>query len=106
MGVCRFVTVLVLAGLVCIGCGETVDNASFAPAIQELTSATPSWVDRSAVGRRLWKIEQAFYTSRQHMPAWVDGVETTPHWKDLIQQLKYSSMHGLDPARYPVAEFE
>ena len=40
------------------------------------------------------------------MPAWVDGVETTPQWKDLIQQLKYSESHGLDPASYGVAEFE
>ena len=106
MGIPRFVPVLVLGGLLCSGCGNTVDDASYAPAIREITSATPSWVDRSAVGRRLWKIEQAFYESRQHMPAWVDGVDTTPHWKDLIQQLKYSSSHGLDPARYPVAEFE
>ena len=106
MGVRRLVPVLVLVGWVCVGCGKTVDNASYAPAIRELTSTTPSWVDRSAAGRRLWKIEQAFYKSRQHTPAWVDGVETTPHWKDLIQQLKYSSAHGLDPARYPVAEFE
>ena len=106
MGFRRLVPVLLLAGWVCVGCGKRVDNASYARSIQELTSATPSWVDRSAAGRRLWKIEQAFYKSRQHMPAWVDGVETTPHWKDLIQQLKYSSAHGLDPARYPVEEFE
>ena len=67
---------------------------------------TPSWVDRSPMGRRLWKIEQVFYQSREPLPAWVDGVETTPQWKDLIQQLKYSAAHGLNPARYRVAEFE
>lgn len=106
MSVRRFVPLVVLAGWVCAGCGKTVDNASYAPQVRELTSATPSWVDRTDVGRRLWKIEQAFYTSREHMPAWVDGVDTTPHWKDLIQQLKYSSAHGLYSSRYGVAEFE
>jgi murein L,D-transpeptidase YcbB/YkuD len=94
---------LITAGF---GCGKTVDNSSHAPAIRELTSNTPSWVGRSAVARRLWKIEQSFYESRGHTPAWVDGVETTPQWKDLIQQLKYSVAHGLDPSRYPIEEFE
>ena len=90
-----------------VGCGKKVDNAAHAPAIRELTSAAaPSWVDRSALGRRLWTIERAFYESRQHLPAWVDGVETTPHGKDLIQQFKYSTVHGLDPDRYPAAEYE
>jgi murein L,D-transpeptidase YcbB/YkuD len=34
------------------------------------------------------------------------AIRTTPQWKDLIQQLKYSERHGLDPASYHVAEFE
>ncbi len=93
--------------LIAAGCGKQVDNSSHAPAIRALTTkAAPPWVDRSPVGQRLWKVEQAFYQSRQHLPAWVDGVETTPQWKDLIQQLKYSAAHGLDPARYRAAEFE
>ena len=95
--------------VVCVtvaSCGERVDNSQHAEAIQELTSQTPSWVDRSPLGRRLWKVEQAFYQSRQHLPAWVNGVDTTTQWKDLIQQLKYAEAHGLDPARYGVAAFE
>ena len=88
------------------GCGRGVDNTVHIAAIRSLTNQTPAWVERSPLGRRLWKIEQAFYQSRDHVPAWVDGVKTTPQWKDLIQQLKYSSAHGLDPARYNVAEFE
>src|SRR5688572_27885224 len=87
------------------GCGR-VDNAVHVAAIRSLTTQTPAWVDRSPLGRRLWKVEQAFYQSRNYVPAWVDGVETTPQWKDLVQQLKYSSAHGLEPARYNVAEFE
>ena len=110
MGIPRLHRVVIAAFLSAViastGCGGGVDNATHAEAIRELASATPSWVDRSPSGRRLWKVEQAFYQSRQYLPAWVDGVETTPHWKDLIQQLRYSSAHGLGPARYRVAEFE
>ena len=106
MSTWRLLGALLLSVTVVSGCGKKVDNAAHAPAIRELTSAAPSWVDRSALGRRLWKIEQAFYESRQYLPAWVDGVETTPHGKDLIQQFKYSTVHGLDPERYPVAEYE
>lgn len=87
-------------------CGNRVANETYAPSIRSLVSPTPAWVDRTPVGRRLWKVEQAFYQSREFLPAWVDGVNTTPQWKDLIQQLKYSAAHGLDPSRYQVAEFE
>src|SRR5688500_10417915 len=101
---------LLLASVVlCVafaGCGSRVDNSQHASAIRELASRTPEWVDASPLGRRLWKMEQAFYQSREYLPAWVNGVETTPQWKDLVQQLKYSAVHGLDPASYGVAEFE
>jgi murein L,D-transpeptidase YcbB/YkuD len=100
----RFTALLVVvAG---IGCGQRVDNATHAVAIRALTAQTPDWVERSPLGRRLWKVEQAFYASRQNLPAWVDGVETTPRWKELTAQFKYSAAHGLDPDRYRVEEFE
>jgi len=100
------VWVILSAAVLAGGCGNRVDNATHAPAIRELTARTPTWVERSALSRRLWKIEQTFYESRGYLPAWVDGVGTTPQWKDLIQQLKYSTAHGLDSTRYHVAEFE
>jgi murein L,D-transpeptidase YcbB/YkuD len=83
-----------------------VDNTEHAAALQATVQGTPAWVDDSALGKRLWIIEQAFYESRGYLPAWVDGVETTPQWKDLVQQLKYSAAHGLDPDSYGVAAFE
>ena len=98
-------SVVLLAGMV-VGCGQRVDNETYAPVIRRLALAQPAWVDRSPLGVRLWKVEQRFYESRKFLPAWVDGVKTTPQWKDLIQQLKYSPVHGIDPARYQVAAFE
>src|SRR5262245_30127831 len=102
----RTVLAFFLACTVVGACGAGVDNSQHATAIRELTSKAPSWVDQSSLGKRLWKVEQSFYEARQYLPAWVDGLGTTPQWKDLIQQLKYSEMHGLDPARYGVSEFE
>jgi murein L,D-transpeptidase YcbB/YkuD len=97
--------------LVCVltsaaGCNRNIDNRTYAEAVETIVSGTPAWVDDSALGKRLWAIEQAFYESRSYLPAWVDGVETTPQWKDLVQQLKYSAAHGLDPESYGVASFE
>jgi murein L,D-transpeptidase YcbB/YkuD len=87
-------------------CAGRVDNTQHAADIRAIVESTPPWVERNALGKRLWEIERQFYESRGHLPAWVDGDATTPHWKDLIQQLKYSERHGLDPADYGVAAFE
>jgi murein L,D-transpeptidase YcbB/YkuD len=97
------ILITIIAGY---GCGPKVRNAEHTAAIRRLASTTPSWIDQSPLGRRLWKVEQTFYQSREYLPAWVDGVDTTPQWKDLVQQLKYSAAHGLDPQRYGVADFE
>jgi murein L,D-transpeptidase YcbB/YkuD len=87
-------------------CQSNIDNAEHKQELQALVGRTPAWVDRGALGKRLWKIEQDFYKSRGYLPAWIDGLETTPQWKDLVQQLKYAETHGLDPDAYGVAEFE
>jgi murein L,D-transpeptidase YcbB/YkuD len=100
------VTVVVCSVAVATACSPRVDNATHAEALRELVSGTPEWVDSTPLGRRLWKMEQEFYASRGSMPAWVDGVETTAQWKDLVQELKYAEAHGLDPAAYGVADFE
>ena len=102
----RNVALIVCTVALATSCAKKVDNAEIANGLRDTVSGTPPWVDTSALGQRLWTIEQAFYASRQHAPAWVDGDETTPHWKDLVQQLKYSEVHGLDPATYPIAELE
>ncbi len=99
---------LLLISAVALGsaCRGSVDNAAHRNALREVLGGMPAWVDRSPLGERLWKIEQEFYDARGHLPAWIDGVETTPQWKDLVQELKYSGAHGLDPERYGAAAFE
>lgn len=87
-------------------CSSPADNAQHAAAIKVVVDSTPAWVSRDALGRKLWRIERAFYQSRGYLPAWVDGDATTPQWKDLIEQLKYAERHGLDPAAYGVSGFE
>ena len=97
---------MLLAVAIGVAACNRVDNAEHAPAMRELVARQPAWVDDDALGKRLWKIEQAFYESREYLPAWVDGNETTPQWKELVAQLRYAEAHGLDPSAYGVEDFE
>ena len=87
-------------------CSGKVENTQHVAGIQQVVSGSPAWVDQSPLGKRLWTIEMAFYESRQHMPAWIDGDGTTSQMKDLISQLHYAEVHGLDSARYGLSDFE
>ncbi|HTM04658.1 MAG TPA: L,D-transpeptidase family protein [Vicinamibacterales bacterium] len=102
----RGVVLGLLVAVSAVACEHKVDNAQYVDRLRTLTGSTPAWVGRDALSQKLWKIERGFYTTRGFLPAWVDGNRTTPQWKDLVQQLKYSERHGLDPAKYHVAEFE
>jgi murein L,D-transpeptidase YcbB/YkuD len=97
---------LVSALVLAPACRTKIDHAQHAEGIRAVVSGTPSWVEPGALGKRLWATEQAFYESREHRPAWVDGDATTPQWTDLVQQLTYAAAHGLDAERYGAAEFE
>jgi murein L,D-transpeptidase YcbB/YkuD len=96
---------LCTALLVTFGCEKKVDNAQHVGPLQAIVRTTPAWVGSTALAKRLWQMERSFYESRGFTPAWIDGDRTTPQWKDLVQQLTYSERHGLDPAKYHVAEF-
>jgi murein L,D-transpeptidase YcbB/YkuD len=98
--------ILVAFAIVTVGCNRKVENSRHVDGIRQALAGTPSWVDRGALGGRLWQIERDFYKARGYLPAWVDGDGTTDQWKDLVEQLKYSERHGLDPATYGPAEFE
>jgi murein L,D-transpeptidase YcbB/YkuD len=97
---------LILLAAVAPACAPAVENRDHVPGIRQVVEGAPKWVDDSAIGKRLWQIERQFYEARGYMPAWVDGDGTTEPWKDLVQQLKYSQRHGLDPESYGGREFE
>lgn len=103
MTVRRAVCLIVLF-LLPAGCGR--DNDVHKDAIQSTLSDTPAWVDRTALGKRLWEIARQFYEARGYLPAWIDGDRTTPQLKVLIDQFRYSEVHGLDPAAYPIEQYE
>ncbi len=95
-----------IALLLFTGCGKRIDNAAHVDGLRAVVEAPPAWVEKSALGTRLWAVEKTFYESRGFMPVWVDGDRTTPHMKELVEQFKYSELHGLDPSRYPIEEFQ
>ena len=104
--VTRRALVIAAIAITAAACARSVDNNTHAAGIRQVTASVPGWVDKTALGKKLWAIEREFYGSREYLPAWVDGDATTPQWKDLIQQLKYAERHGLDPASYGVSAFE
>jgi murein L,D-transpeptidase YcbB/YkuD len=100
---CRAVWIIALL-LLPVGCSR--DNDVHKTAIRSTVGETPSWVERTALGQRLWALERQFYERRGYLPAWIDGDRTTPQLKVLIEQFRYSEVHGLDPAAYPGHEYE
>src|SRR5262245_4927062 len=100
-----WVAVLVLAVGVA-ACGPRIDTETHVEGIKKVIAGTPEWVERTALGKRLWTIERTFYENREYLPAWVEGDRTTSPMKDLTQALRGAEVHGLDVARYGVDEFE
>ena len=100
-----FVTFALAAVMAC-NRGPQVDNSRHAAAIQRIVASTPAWVDRDRLGTKLWKAERDFYASRRNLPAWLDGDKASPRLAALIDALKHSEDHGLDPARYHTDGFQ
>src|SRR5438552_156020 len=90
------------------GChrAPVIDNSQHAPAIQRILNSSPAWVDRDKLRSTLWKAEREFYQSRQNLPAWIEGDQASPRVAALIDALKHSEDHGLDPARYGTSGFQ
>src|SRR4030095_7240592 len=86
--------------------GPQVDNSQHAPAIQRIVGSTPAWIGRDRLGATLWKGERQFYESRNNPPPGIDDDKATPHLGALLDALKHSEDHGLDPVRYGVDRFQ
>src|SRR5215208_2754992 len=95
-----------LAFVVACDRGPKVDNSQHAPAIKRIVSSSPAWVDRDKLGSTLWKAEREFYQSRDNLPAWIDGDKASPRLVTLVESLKHSEDHGLDPGRYDADRFQ
>ena len=95
-----------LAAAVACDRAPQVDNSRHAPAIARIVSSSPAWVDRDRLGSTLWKAEGDFYKSRKNLPAWIDGDKASPRLAALVDALKHSEDHGLDPARYNTDGFQ
>ena len=98
-------TVVVLLACACDR-SPKIDNSRHAPAVQRILQSTPAWVDHDKLGATLWKMEREFYDSRKNLPAWIDGDKASPRLVTLVESLKHSEDHGLDPARYGAAKFQ
>jgi murein L,D-transpeptidase YcbB/YkuD len=91
-----------------VACHRTpqVDSSRHAPAIKRIVSSSPAWIDHDKLGSTLWKAERDFYESRSNLPAWIDGDKASPRLAALVDALKHSEDHGLDPARYGTDRFQ
>src|SRR5678816_3414114 len=102
----RTLALAVMLTVVACHRGPQVDNSQHAPAIQRLAASTPTWVGRDRLATTLWNAERQFYTSRNNVPAWIDGDKASPRLGTLLDALKHAEDHGLDPARYGVDRFQ
>ncbi len=71
-----------------------------APAIEAIVSGTPLPNVEPAV----WKDVQAFYTQREHVPAWVDNRRPTDRAADAITVLNTARRHGFSAEEYGAAD--
>jgi murein L,D-transpeptidase YcbB/YkuD len=101
-------TIAIAVALVGAACERApqVNNSQHAPAYQRIVSSTPAWVQHDKLGAALWKAERRFYESRNNLPAWLDGDKASPRLEVLVDALKHSEDHGIDPARYGVDRFQ
>jgi murein L,D-transpeptidase YcbB/YkuD len=104
--VATLLAVMLVSAVTLTACERAVDNSQHVDRLRTIVRGVPAWVGKDSLSRKLWETERTFYQARGFQPAWVDGDRTTAQWKDLVQQLKYSERHGLDPAAYHVADFE
>jgi murein L,D-transpeptidase YcbB/YkuD len=78
-----------------------------APAPHEVTPGLQKVVAGSAAAKvepAVWSDVRAFYTQRQHAPAWVDHRRPTEKAAEVIALLNTARQHGFDPADYAAAE--
>jgi murein L,D-transpeptidase YcbB/YkuD len=93
-----------LSGLLIVvsiaACTSAPDPHVVAPALQQVVAGKPLPNVEPAV----WSDVTAFYTQREHVPAWVDHRRPTEKAAKVIALLNTARQHGFDPADYHAKE--
>jgi murein L,D-transpeptidase YcbB/YkuD len=90
----RALTCLLLIAL--CACKSAPAPHEVTPALQKVVAGKPL----PNVEPAIWTKVQAFYTQRQHAPAWVDHRRPTDKAAKVIAHLNTARQHGYDPADY------
>ena len=86
--------------VILVSCASTRKPHEVTPALQEMVSGKPVPNVEPAV----WSDVRAFYTQREHAPAWVDNRRPTDRAADAIALLNTARQHGFDPEDYGAPE--
>lgn len=98
----RIAYALVLTSIVSTlpGCASRPQPHEVTPALQAIVSGKPLPKVQPAV----WTDLRAFYTQRDHMPAWVNQRRPTEQAAGAIAILNTARAHGFDPLDYGAAD--
>ena len=91
---------VVLVGSSSVACVRAARPHDVAPALERLASGKPL----PNVSPAVWTDLRAFYTQREHTPAWVDHRRPTERAAAALQVLNTAKQHGFDPETYGAAD--
>src|SRR5688572_33413102 len=83
-----------------VSCASARKPHEVTPALEAIVSGKPAPNVEPAV----WSDVRAFYTQREHVPAWVDNRRPTDRAADGIALLNTAAQHGFDPEEYGAPE--
>jgi len=86
--------------VILVACSSTRKPHEVTPALEEIVSGKPA----ANVEPAVWADVRAFYTQREHAPAWVDNRRPKDSAADAIALLNTARQHGFDPEDYGAAE--
>ena len=89
-----------ILALSALACSSARKPHEVSPALEAIVSGKPLPNVEPAV----WKDVQAFYTQREHAPAWVDNRRPTERAADAIAVLNTARQHGYSAEEYGAAE--
>src|SRR5688572_25947468 len=102
-GLVRNVFAALLASILAVSavaCGSTRKPHEVSPALETIVSGKPL----PNVEPGVWPDVRAFYTQREHAPAWVDNRRPTSRAADAIAVFNTARRHGFSPDDYGAKE--